>query len=592
MAGENEVNIPISATDDGYGATFRDAALRGRELRDSIREANREMDRMSAISNKTTREIDEVTTRLRAAARGHRDVAQGAQVSNDKLRAGQDLARALGGRYGELTERASNLGRALGAAGGGLGLALGVVGAAMTVTLGVGLKVVSMLNDQVRAAAADADEMERLGLITREQADATEAAARQLEAMDASGKAASARLTAELAPALEDIYRVGTQVNLALADVVGWLGEETAAHPTLATGAADAVLGLSLLRRTIEGLDTVTKGYREQAQGLAEDLRTLEADRTKGTASRTGNERGLTATGKGNESRIGKDIEGGIRDNTKAIEDAKRKLKEIEDDYFRAVELQNAAIRKSAQAEQERMEEQQRAEAEAHEMRLAQIEEIDTAKREAAQAEQRRQEAMYKEQAGQQAQLARQIAATNKQRIDDEEAYADASMSLAFATAGALADLAEKSFTNEKASALIQVAVQTALGIAKSFAQNPPPSPLGYIGAAQMAIVGGIQAATIASQNFTPKRHIGGTIGEDAPRVPGGAPDERYFVGLVGEQVRTRNQQGAASLPTIIIEEGDRSFDARTGRALARVGSPMNAQGRDRRGQVRLRGGR
>lgn len=264
---------------------------------------------------------DEATPVLRGVS----TAADGADKSigslNERLRLGQDAARALGGRYGEMAERANNLGKVLSGLGGGAGSVVGVLGATFIVSAAAAVQMVSAINSMVRSAAEAAPELERLGLITSEQAEATGQAARQLEAMEKASTAASSRLVAELAPALTDIYRIGTQTTLALADLTGWLGEQAAVHPTLTTGALDAVGGLSVLRRTLEGLDTVTASYREQAQGLAEDLRTIEEDAKRAAKSLADNSKALETVGKGNLTTIAGGVAGSAKDNERAYKD-------------------------------------------------------------------------------------------------------------------------------------------------------------------------------------------------------------------------------------------------------------------------------
>lgn len=288
---------------------------------------------------------DEASAALRKFAQGAQEAgAAFADDLNPKLKAGQDLARVLGGRFGELAGRAENLSKVLGATGG-LTFALSAYVAAVGVAAVAGYKLAGAINDAVREAAKASEEFERLGLITAEQGKATREAADQLEAMEKAAGSASARLVGEFAPALSEVYKTGTQTTLALADLVGWIGGTAAAHPTLVTVVAESVGGMSLMHKWFDALTVITGAWADEAERLADALRAVDTE--KAAKSLASNEAGLTGVGKGNTASVGKVAGAGIAPNTSAVSATKKAWADIAAERIRLEEEVAAAWAKT-----------------------------------------------------------------------------------------------------------------------------------------------------------------------------------------------------------------------------------------------------
>lgn len=98
-----------------------------------------------------------------------------------------------------------------------------------------------------------------------------------------------------------------------------------------------------------------------------------------------------------------------------------------------------------------------------------------------------------------------------------------------------------KAFNINKGLSLVQVAIDTAMGIMKAVAQfGPPPSPMGIAGIAAATAIGGIQAGIIAASEPPEIAHTGRDISGPQLSVSGSAPDERPHNLLTGEGVVNR----------------------------------------------------
>ena len=92
-------------------------------------------------------------------------------------------------------------------------------------------------------------------------------------------------------------------------------------------------------------------------------------------------------------------------------------------------------------------------------------------------------------------------------KVLSEEQYNNKVKELQFQRSEEETKMKRQQFQRDKKLSLIQATIDTALGVlsaVKTF--GPPPSPLGIVGMALAAVIGGIQIATIASQQFTAAR--------------------------------------------------------------------------------------
>ena len=92
-------------------------------------------------------------------------------------------------------------------------------------------------------------------------------------------------------------------------------------------------------------------------------------------------------------------------------------------------------------------------------------------------------------------------------KIISEEQYNDKVKELQFQRSQDELKIQRQQFEREKKLKIIQATIDTALGIMKAISQfGPPPSPLGIAGMALAGVIGGIQIATISSQQFSAAR--------------------------------------------------------------------------------------
>ena len=116
--------------------------------------------------------------------------------------------------------------------------------------------------------------------------------------------------------------------------------------------------------------------------------------------------------------------------------------------------------------------------------------------------------------------------------------------------------IARKQFKRDKAMKIAQIVMDTASGIMKAIAMfGPPPSPLGIAGIAAAGVVGGLQAAVVARQQFQ------GSAGSIAPPnfadfavadAGGGASD-------AGGGAQTGSQQSNVTTSTDSLINGNKS---------------------------------
>jgi len=128
-----------------------------------------------------------------------------------------------------------------------------------------------------KTAGDNARELERLGLVTEEQADAAIKAAAGFEAMDVAGKLLGFTLAEDVGPTVARITRLFTAAGLAASDMAGKLGVGTA---LLSTGAqvAAGIIGGDQASKAV-GIALNAGGTLGGVEGLVGDRYLAEAAR-------------------------------------------------------------------------------------------------------------------------------------------------------------------------------------------------------------------------------------------------------------------------------------------------------------------------
>lgn len=545
-----------------------------------------------------------------------------------------DASKIVSPRLGELASRFREASAGLVK----LGAVAGVAGAAGAVAAygAAAVKVAGQVRDMTRAAHEQAQELQALGLLTSQQRQRVDEATASLDAMDAATGALNASIAAGLSPTVKEVSTDLTAMALAMADAAKFSGP-------LIEFVATGVVELSGFGRALDLVATATSGYRPEAEALTAQLKEqAEAAADAATAlddiaaaeikvrKLTGELAALQAEGidaveerRKADQRALDTEEGAIREKMDGLErysDAWEALQvkldgiaierqivdtKAEQEKTKIAEAESAKRIKIAEAEAEALAANTaKALDDAVEQQLKMTERI-REDRQAAQEErlafeqafQDAQEQTFDLQSEMQKDATKQQAQANQKRTDFEETYQQSTQQMAAETAGVIAGLITQQFGDSQAAALVNVAIQTAVGISKAFAQNPPPSPLGYAGAAQVAAVGATQAAIIAAKSLSTgskqKRHIGGVVTDEGSPPPGASPDERLVLAQVGERIVDRRAAGGATAGASVnvIEMGGRWYDAATGRQLRKSGSALNRATRARRGQRRFKVG-
>ena len=145
---------------------------------------------------------------------------------------------------------------------------------------------------------------------------------------------------------------------------------------------------------------------------------------------------------------------------------------------------------------------------------------------------------------------------TAKQKAQIESNFALQSYNVKKKAAEEEDKIARKQFKRDKAMKIAQIVMDTASGIMKAIAMfGPPPSPLGIAGIAAAGVVGGLQAAVVARQQFQ------GSAGSIAPpnfadfgvaEAGGGASD-------AGGGVQTGAHQSNVTTSTDSLINGNKS---------------------------------
>ena len=137
---------------------------------------------------------------------------------------------------------------------------------------------------------------------------------------------------------------------------------------------------------------------------------------------------------------------------------------------------------------------------------------------------------------------------TSKNEIKFADLTASAKLDIAGQALGAIAGLVDRQSVAGKGIAIAQVGVSTASGIIKALAENPPPNPLGAIGAAIIGAAGLAQTLSIAKEKIpsaTGKGFVSGgaTGGGSAPTAPSFNLIEGTADNQINESINLGNQE-------------------------------------------------
>ncbi len=137
---------------------------------------------------------------------------------------------------------------------------------------------------------------------------------------------------------------------------------------------------------------------------------------------------------------------------------------------------------------------------------------------------------------------------TSATEIKFADLTASAKLDIAGQALGAIAGLVDRQSVAGKGIAIAQVGVSTASGIIKALAENPPPNPLGAIGAAIIGAAGLAQTLSIAKEKIpsaTGKGFVSGgaTGGGSAPTAPSFNLVEGTEGNQINESINLGNQE-------------------------------------------------
>tara|TARA_R110002096_G_scaffold56207_10_gene143752 strand:+ start:2868 stop:4721 length:1854 start_codon:yes stop_codon:yes gene_type:complete len=137
---------------------------------------------------------------------------------------------------------------------------------------------------------------------------------------------------------------------------------------------------------------------------------------------------------------------------------------------------------------------------------------------------------------------------TSKKDIKFADLTASAKLDIAGQSLGAIAGLVDRQSIAGKGIAIAQVGVSTASGIIKALAENPPPNPLGAIGAAIVGVAGLAQTMSIAKEKIpsaTGKGFVSGgaTGGGSVPTAPSFNLIEGTADNQINESINLGNQE-------------------------------------------------
>tara|TARA_R110002167_G_scaffold243035_1_gene448602 strand:+ start:5020 stop:6873 length:1854 start_codon:yes stop_codon:yes gene_type:complete len=137
---------------------------------------------------------------------------------------------------------------------------------------------------------------------------------------------------------------------------------------------------------------------------------------------------------------------------------------------------------------------------------------------------------------------------TSATEIKFADLTASAKLDIAGQALGAIAGLVDRQSIAGKGIAIAQVGVSTASGIIKALAENPPPNPLGAIGAAIIGAAGLAQTLSIAKEKIpsaTGKGFVSGgaTGGGSAPTAPSFNLVEGTEGNQINESINLGNQE-------------------------------------------------
>jgi hypothetical protein len=293
-----EISVRLLADVAAYRRAMDDAAAHTRGVADAL--------------NLTEREAKQALTALDREAKT-------AKGSVERL---SFAAKGLGGRFGEMFERLANLGRA-GAVFGAAGLlTLGVTAAAQA-----GTALAGVLVDVARTGAEAADEMERLGYINVDTADAAREAGAAFADMDTSGKLLSTLFAALLGPGLSEIAEY-------TANVAYYMTQLIERYPLLSEIVMRQILGpflqlaeiMNSLNASTRDADAALKGQALTLEAIGEALEALDSIPLDGY------------------DEVPKRIEGGLRKVGGAIKDTARDLSLLSSEFLRGGEMGTSSV--------------------------------------------------------------------------------------------------------------------------------------------------------------------------------------------------------------------------------------------------------
>lgn len=457
------------------------------------------------------------------------------------------------------------------ASGGVVVLAAANVAAAAAAFYGLGQAAVSVTRD----AGAAVDELEDLRLVSSGAAESVHLTNDALDGMGTSLDLIKVTLAQEFSPAVTDGATLVIALGLAVNDLVATVADST----DILTTAAQAI-GSTFGDRF--GLTTVAI---QLATAAMEETRPAAEDAAEGYYVLTD---AATAAAAGELLFV--DAADGYIERARDLIARLSALRLAHDNAGESATRQKEAEDDLAGSSDKALQDRIRLDQEAQAQRLADIDDQAEAQAQAEREKQKAIEATFELQSELQAEATRAEADANETRAQLNTQLRESQVTLAYDTAQTVANILFSEVENQKAAALAQIAINTGSAIVASIAQAGVPA--GLPGAAAAAAIGAAQTIAVGTTQV-PKRHTGGTVPESGPRPPGGGYKERSITALAGERILTENQVAELSSggrTTVVLQIGDKVFDAATGRAIRRKGSPLNrAQTKGRVGQLRYR---
>jgi len=469
-----------------------------------------------------------ITQRIRYIFEGNTaDLEQATKKTGRNLEGVKRISEGVGGKVGELSGRVTALGEGFSVLGGVAGpLAIAGAGmvavAASAVAVGVGLVKVAQAVEGVAVAAANLEGFDNV--MGPEHADRVERVAASFEALRGTTTVLASHFVTTFEPVIVAGMSAAVEVGLRLDDVFDGLGST---GTTLANNLRTMSLGITL---QVEQLGRSAQAWIKWADiiGIRVPNSAREAAHDLATLSDTAGDRLVEAFGM-----LGISADRG-RNTIDRARDAFREMGEEAETAAASVDQLVLNVDKVGGKKDNPFDK-------AAALTAAALQSQKGATEDAAEA----------------------------LRVDYMPALSQAQGLLS-----QLPSLFEKNSKAQRAAtvfgAVSNSIINGALGVSKALSLGPAGIPLA-------GLIGGLAAANTAIIGAeASKFHTGGTVGTgDGLRMPGMAPDERLITALVGEEVRTRGQQGGGAQVTQVFV-GGRELRRHQRRARIRDGFVRN----------------